>query len=1235
MKKIRRIDWVVAITSIVFAVSCSGGGCGGCAQLEPIPGGFPVAKREPNAAQVRVTSTALAKIAADPASIIGPLVGGAMNGVIEFPVPASCGDPKICCVNNMPAATCGPLEIDLVKRPTDSARLVLTPVQGASRLDITVRARIKTKMDLPITYQGVSCDVNLDSTRGSTPDLVITTQMAFPQDTTTGTTRIGAQSSTVTLENADIQLSGNFACSIAGAFIGTVRGILEDQVASLLEDQINSATCKACASGQIAECGSSFATACTGQTCMVGTRCLQEVGMTGRARGLNLFGGFSPGTTGALDLYEVLGGYADTNNGGIALGLLGGMEPGGTARDRCGPSATAPVDPGALPVSAFFQGNARPDNNAPFDVAIGLHKWQLGQFAWAGYDGGLLCLTIGNSTVAQLSTDTLALLSRSLGKLVDTSSPMAIGLRPQSPPVITLGKNRFMTDAMMNTTLVEPLLDLKFTAMEIDFFASIDDQYVRVFTVVSDVHLPIGLQVTGMGELQPVLGDVADAFTNVSVKNSEAVTETPAELANLFPNLLGLVLPQLSGGLSPISLPSIGGLNLSVVDITAVDNDNFLAIFANLVTAMPAAPVMTNVKLTAVTEPAVAIARDPKQWPSHTPPSIALDFGDAQGQEWSYRIDDGAWSAWATNRTPTLASKLFWLPGQHKIEVRARVIGKPETIDTTPELIEVVLGTDVHLGTGTIHDSGIAKVEGQNGFHGSPGSAGCACNVGAGPGSAAPFGLVFLMIVVPMRRARRIARTLARTTVRHASKLGLVVWVAALMSLPGCSCSSDPCGDVECLPGEIAHGALGRYTSIAGDDHRVIVATYDQGLGDLVAVDVTDPAAPTYVAVDGIPDITPTYDPGTYRGGVEDPGDNVGIWSSIAMSNKLAKIAYQDRDAKALKYAYETKAGVWSSYVLDPGAGEDVGSHASIAIDGASHPAVAYLAVGNDDGAGHRFTELRLARGNTITPDSDADWSISVIAKANGTCAGLCGTGTVCVAGATAADPESCVAATTDCTGACGAGTECVMGTCTTILEEPTTTQLATGTGLFVNLVTLNDGRLAAVYYDRTKRALTIAVESSVGASTFTETVLDAVTPGDRGMWASAVVDGSGVVHVAYQDALGDQLMYTTWNGAAGTPEVVDDGQRAGDRTHNVGAASAIYLVSGAPVIAYQDGLKADVYVASKSGTTWTTTGVATTALLDGFSIAATTAHGGAAYLAWGAIDPSAVPLGSLVVEQR
>jgi MYXO-CTERM domain-containing protein len=1205
----RRVDWVVVLTAIAIALSGCGGGCGGCG-MTTIPGGFPVAKRAPNAAQVRVTPTALAAISADPAAVIAPLVGNAMNGVITFPVPGSCGgNPEICCVNGQPAAACGPLQIDLVKRPNDEPRLVLTPVAGQSRLDMTIRARVKTVMKMPIKYDTgiftVNCDVTIDTTKGSQADLRIDAQIQFSQDPTVGTTRIAANNVSVTqLESADVTLSGSVGCTIGGAFIGLFTGTLQTQIASVISSTINDATCKACDSGNVADCGSSLATACTNKVCQVGNRCLQEIGLDGRMPAVSLFGGLSPGTTGALDLYEVTGGYATSEGGGLALGLLGGMQPGGTERDKCGPSATEPAAV-TVPQSAVFQGNTVPGTTTPFDIGIGLHKSQLSQFGWAGYDGGLLCLTIGNSTVAQLNTDTLSLLSRSLGDLVEGSSPMAVGLRPQSPPVITLGKNTFKDDGTGNMVLDQPLLDIKFTGMEIDMFASIDDQYVRVFTVVSDVHLPIGLQVMGMGKITPVIGAIDDAFTNVSVKNSEAVTESPQQLAMLFPTLLNLVLPQLSGGLSPISLPAIGGLNLSVVSITSVDNDSFLAIFANLVTATPLiAPVDNHVKVAAQTEAAKDIALRPSHWRDAAAPSVTLDFGPARGLEYSYRINGGTWSAWSPSTHPTVRSQVFFLAGTHKIEVLAREIGKPETIAETPETLSVVFGGEQQV---------TAKVP----FHGQAGASGCACDSGgAGAAAAAPFALMILMLLLPLRRIRR-----------RLARLGGVVWLAAMACLPGCSCGSNaPCGDVDCLEGEVPNGGLGRFNSIAADDKRVLVATYDTGLGDLVVVDGTDASKPKYTVVDGVPaDFTPTYDPGTYRGGIEDPGPDVGAWTAIALSGGHGIVAYQDRETHALKVAREKGEGDWTSYTLDtPDGDEEIGSHASIAIDGSGHPAIAYLAVGTDDGMGHRATELRLVRGTSAQPDV-SDWSTSTITTGIGTCAGLCGSGTACIAGAAAGDPQTCAAVTSDCAAQCASGDVCIAGACTTEIAKPTTTTLATGTGIFVNLNTLPDGRLAATYYDRTNRALVLALETAAGSSAFMETTLDSATPGDRGMWASTVVDGSGTIHVAYQEALGDQLMYTSYAGTVGTPEVVDDGIRTGDRPHTVGAGASIFLANGTPTIAYQDGLTADIYVASKSGAMWSKAPRIAGPLLDGFAIAATVGPNGPV-AAWGEIDPASSP---------
>ncbi|MEO8704277.1 MAG: hypothetical protein ABI867_29760 [Kofleriaceae bacterium] len=1205
---IHKPNWIILIAVVALAVSGCGGGCGGCTTFEPIPGGFNAAKRNGNATQLRVTQTGFDKIEADPAALVSSLLG---SGGLSFPVPGTCGGtPEICCVNNVPVANCGPLNIDLALQAGDDERLVLTP-QAPNKLQVTMRARLKTGMDLPLNIIGASCKVKIDTQPGSNKDVEIILPLTFAQDATAGTTRVVVGDLTINrLETSDITLSGSILCSIGGLgigfFIDTLKDTFADQIKGTIQDQM----CKQCASGDVSECGG-FATACTDGVCMEGAACLQELGLAGRARGSSLFGSLSPGTTGALDLYEVLGGYADGNANGLSLGMLGGMQPGGSARDRCGPPA---VDPGntTIPKSTFFQGNVRPDNGQAFDIGIGIHKSQLAQFAYAGYDGGLLCLTITGSTFAQLSTDTFGLLSRSLGKLVAGNSPMAVGLRPQSPPTMTLGKNIFTDDGMGNSTLTEPLIDITFSQMEIDFFAAVDDQYVRVFTVVADVHFPIGLQTTAMGELQPVIGNPEDAFANITVKNSEAVTESPDELAGLFPAILNIALPQLSGGLGAIALPQIGNLQLAVTDVTAVDNVTFLAIFANLVPAVNARPVDTQAAIGHVYEPSAELVKNPAQWKRSQGPSIELVLGgDAPNLEYSYRLDDGTWSAWSKNRNPTVRSTGLWLPGTHKLDVRARQLGHPETIDTTPTTLTVELG------------SGVLQRSPNHKFHGQPGEGGCTCDSSGNPLAALPFALMLLALMLPLRRIRR-------RVARQVNRLGVIVWVAAVASLPGCSCGSAPCGDVECIPGDVEHGGLGRWTSIAADDTRVVVATYDQGLGDLVAADVTSPDAITFVAVDGIADVSPTHDPDGYRGGIEDAGPDVGAFTSIAMHDGLARISYQDREAGALKFAFESKPGTWTKMVVEASAGEEVGRYSSLVVDGSGLPAIAYIAIGKDDGAGHRLTELRIARAGSATTTA-TDWNTTFVASAAGSCGGLCGAGEACISGV---DGQTCTATTADCSATCADDEACVAGACTAAFAEPTVADIASGTGLFAHLVLLGDGRLAVVYYNRTARTLKIAVENGAGANTYTETDLDGGVNGDRGMWASAVVDGTSTVHIAYQDALGDQLMYTTWSGTPGTPELVDDGTRTGDRTHPVGAASAIFLANGAPQIAYQDGMVADVYLAQKSGTAWTTAPIAAGPLLDGFSIAVTTGFG-QPYLAWDRLDPAVEPPNGLFVQAR
>jgi hypothetical protein len=252
------------------------------------------------------------------------------------------------------------------------------------------------------------------------------------------------------------------------------------------------------------------------------------------------------------------------------------------------------------------------------------------------------------------------------------------------------------------------------------------------------------------------------------------------------------------------------------------------------------------------------------------------------------------------------------------------------------------------------------------------------------------------------------------------------------------------------------------------------------------------------------------------------------------------------------------------------------------------------------------------------------------VASAVGSCAGRCVSGDVCLAAAAAGDPETCATPTTDCADGVRRRSRSCVGAHLSRGDADADRQsiCPRAPGSSSTLVTLADGASRSCSTIARRTSLVMLVENAPGAGAFTETVLDGT--GDRGMWASALVGPDGTLHVAYQDARADTVHYLSWNGSPSPTELVDDGTRAGDRTHPVGAGATVFLRGGAPAIAYQDAATADLVVAAKSGATWTPTPIASTRNLDGFHLAAA-----GATLAWDALDPTALPPGKLEIQQQ
>ena len=141
--------------------------------------------------------------------------------------------------------------------------------------------------------------------------------------------------------------------------------------------------------------------------------------------------------------------------------------------------------------------------------------------------------------------------------------------------------------------------------------------------------------------------------------------------------------------------------------------------------------------------------------------------------------------------------------------------------------------------------------------------------------------------------------------------------------------------------------------------------------------------APTYQSdvvwsiVDGVPD-TDKPDPKVYnvegfRGGQTEPGDDVGLWTSLAIdAGGKPAVAYYDRTNKGLKMA-QLIDGTWRISSVERKDRSDIGRYAKLQFV-SGNPVIAYLYIepGGENGA--LKSGVRVARAASGTP-GEGDWT--------------------------------------------------------------------------------------------------------------------------------------------------------------------------------------------------------------------------------------------------------------------
>ncbi|HEY1697418.1 MAG TPA: MYXO-CTERM sorting domain-containing protein [Polyangiaceae bacterium] len=762
--------FLIVLASCSGAGGCSG--CAGCG-ITPLAAGFPQASVIPNAATVRVTRPGLDFLSANLGPIAGKALGSTGGLVTFDIPPTSTTVLSVISVDVCQTASTGQCVADVnvagAKLNVDAVTphsLSITGTVPVKVADIPISALSICNLDIGIGTG--SC--NGGTPNVDYADVPITATLPIVNGTTSprnGYSMIDTANAAVTgtIDQSTVQICGSgfsgLCADAINAFKGTLVSQLQTQLQSILQNELQTELCTkpdttvtpSCPDGTEAVDGGDCVFQSSPSTCVP-----TLLGLDGHMDLGTLVSKYSPGNASAVDLVLAASGDADpapscqagqtwTQAGGCAtdpkppypahtpngltLGMIGGMLP--NPQTSCAPVAANPipqniptpdeltVDGAPTPASGV---TAWPSGDPGPDLGLAIAQRFLAYAATSAYNSGVLCLGVSTDDFQALSTGYVSAVIPSLKDLTfepgKTSKPaaMAITTRPQKPPTIKVGNG---TDIKK-----DPLLSITLPEFAIDFYVWSVDRYIRAFTYTADVTVPIDLQ-TGVdpktnptGGILPVIGDLGTA--NGTITNSSLVFEDPTQLAGALSSLLGGIVGQFLGnGFSAINissaLASYGvGITVPAYGFRKITKgtDDFLALFADL-TPDPTGAIEHPETSASITGKEIhpdamgLVNADRSRFPKlQLALSSPADDGSAP-LEYTYWIDQQPHHAWTQSTAVTVDDQYLFLQGKHVLYATSRVVGHPETEDTTPAevpfLIDVlapVVSLDTSTGTAVL-----------------------------------------------------------------------------------------------------------------------------------------------------------------------------------------------------------------------------------------------------------------------------------------------------------------------------------------------------------------------------------------------------------------------------------------------------------------------------------------------------------------------------------------------------
>ncbi|MBA2662836.1 MAG: hypothetical protein H0U74_11105 [Bradymonadaceae bacterium] len=678
----------VLILGFALLAACSSDGCG-CDGFEQRP--FPASSYDQTIAsggQARVTKAGLSFIEAQ----VPYLLDQFLPGGLSFCIPRdTSGNPSICVADTCTGGQEG-CQVDLT---FDGA--TLTPVPSRQlRANITIGGVDESlSFDYRVLGVTIRCEVKLHKA-GQADTVAARVSAQIPVDLSVDATsplrelQMSIGDIVLDLDDVDFKIRGRqnlgdtVACGGASLVRGLFRGYIETEIDKVLNETAqgfaDAYLCRACGSGQ-PPCSSG--STCRDGYCMVGSSdaCVPApLGIEGNLNLGSLLGDFSLSPNASVAMLAKAGDHATVDTG-VSVGLRSGFAP--LQQPRCVPLEAHPRPRAvAVPRSATINADTKPNSTNTFMLGIGLHKSIIEHMLWSTWASGAVCLEISSADVELLSTATFGAILPSIRELAGgTPRDAFIHMVPQKPPTVTLGANTIAASG--NTyTIVEPLLTIDWSDLDIHVFGFVQDRFTRLFTLRVDILLPIAVAPDGMGGISPVMDDLDKAIRNVRPLRSELIVEDPQRLIQLLPVVLGVALPSIAALVTQsVQLPEFLGFRLVLEqsDITSVDNASFIALFANFARGTSPLQAALQPIVLATRVDAARVLESGMPRPMVELDVLALERGWQSAPElsveYSFRVDEGLWSLYQRTSTLAIEHPVLALQGEHRIEVRARYVG--------------------------------------------------------------------------------------------------------------------------------------------------------------------------------------------------------------------------------------------------------------------------------------------------------------------------------------------------------------------------------------------------------------------------------------------------------------------------------------------------------------------------------------------------------------------------------